>query len=315
MPSDDPTTLQFPSSCTTCRQPILFQPPHLRTPIRAVGYKTCRVMTVESERRKGFGRRMMSLLHPLLAIPDSGSLVNSEAVEGAWEGGKDAAVSFLYSEIGGFYKNCGPLGSGEENGQESRSDGDWGASPSTLSTWSVASFPPCNKSDVRRLVPSYLPSLADADCKAILSALSKSSPSTAFAVEPLYEMYEQRIKSTEFRFPRATFTTSSTSTFSLPTCYGLESGERGTSEWNFVVFAPDYSDSALEILRRRGEDPELIWAVAQVARVLGLEKIVAWDQGGKKVPREEMVSCMKVYGVLNGQGTEWKLNEIYASVV
>lgn len=315
MPSDDPKTLDFPSSCATYRQPIFFKSSHLVNPIRTISYKICWVMTVESKRKQGFAQGMMSLLHPLLAVSDAKNAQHLENVNHDWEEGKDAALTFLYSVVGNFYRKCGPPAPRVEEEQEPEEG--WGLCPSTISTWHVKSFPLLQisrpnptTSAVRQLSLSDLPSLAKADCAAIFSSLSKNPTDfPTFMVEPTYKLYEHMIKASQFRFEHI----ESPTPFSPPSCYGLESGVRGSSGWNFIVFAPYYGSSTLEILRSRGANEKLIEMAMKVAREAGLEKVTAWDCEGETVQRQWMLSARKVYGIFgSGKEAEWKSNEMYA---
>ncbi|KAF8576485.1 hypothetical protein K439DRAFT_1640492 [Ramaria rubella] len=110
VPRDEPDTMEFRCACETYRRKALITRPS-SPPKEVAAYGIASVFTPPQYRNEGYASHMMRLVHYVLASPDSlppfpqewGAPPPSYAsVYG------DACFSVLYSDVGDFYKQCGP---------------------------------------------------------------------------------------------------------------------------------------------------------------------------------------------------------------
>ncbi|KAF8523624.1 hypothetical protein JB92DRAFT_2806886 [Gautieria morchelliformis] len=110
VPRNDLQTLEFKCSCETYRRRALVAKPST-SPTEAIGYGIASVFCPPEYRRKGYASHMMRLLHHVLSPLDSLPPFPQEwgAPPPRYPGiGGDARFSVLYSDIGDFYRLCGP---------------------------------------------------------------------------------------------------------------------------------------------------------------------------------------------------------------
>ncbi|KAH9919959.1 uncharacterized protein BXZ73DRAFT_104779 [Epithele typhae] len=113
----DPTSLTFLSSCETYRRTATASRRSSSTAEDVTAYGVASVFTAPANRRKGYARHMMRLLHWVLAAPDA---LDRASFPAAWGAPPDPEVlraagvangrfSVLYSDLGrDFYHACGP---------------------------------------------------------------------------------------------------------------------------------------------------------------------------------------------------------------
>ncbi|KAG1746774.1 uncharacterized protein EDB91DRAFT_1267561 [Suillus paluster] len=122
-PRNDPTTLDFMCACETYKRTGLVVYPSEPGKVQeATCYGVANVFTPPSNRRRGYARRMMSLLHWVNAsrdhlpkFPEAWGVPPEEVADSG-----DGLFSVLYSAIGEeFYRSAGP-GGNEGGGWELR---------------------------------------------------------------------------------------------------------------------------------------------------------------------------------------------------
>ncbi|KAK4702359.1 G2/mitotic-specific cyclin 2, partial [Phenoliferia sp. Uapishka_3] len=315
VPSDDQTTLSPYCACETYRRPVLTRGGETR-----VGYSIAGVFTPPENRRKGYAKMMMTSLHTFLRGSAEGSGNRTVAEESAWEGGNDAVLSTLYSDIGDYYSRCGKPG--------------WEIISPVETTWTLSKLPsqsfPSSADSSLTPIPFDLPtftSIAEADSKLISAALDQSPGENAFAMGPTGPTYHWHLSRSIYY--------STTLNLPIPTIWGFESSPRTRghpTNWSFILYTFDQPKKALKILRLRtsATDVEesarrLLRAVFLEGKKLGVQKLLGWNIGkevleglgeerGETREREDSLSALRWYGEPGGEMGEWKVVEARCEV-
>lgn len=322
---DDPETLDFFSSCESYRRAALVTGQCFEA-LETVSYSIAGVLTPLHYRKKGYAKKMLNLLQETFAttatVPGGGSDlklkgVEKNGMEKKWQGGKDAAFSFLFSDIGDSYSTIGR---------------GWHVRSSESTIWTLSTLPAVSfsaPSDVKGdLIKSsqdlYKISLEDAlQMKASLTRSPQIEPNQiTIAIKPTLENYEWAIHRSNFYaklLHRA-----------IPYQHGIKIDRK-----NFILYIPDYPNETLKIVRLSCFDPKqfgklLLRKVFQTAKEWRLEKIEGWnidleilkqlreDERGTTGMRTDSLSCLSFYGSdrdgvhYKSEEVEWRFNEAYA---
>ncbi|KAI5121874.1 hypothetical protein M0805_001082 [Coniferiporia weirii] len=319
-PRDDPTTLDFKCSCETYRRKGLVRYPNSASPEEVIGYGIASVFTPLRNRRKGYARVMMSLLHWVIApralLPPFPKQWGAPPPEPADCG--NAKFSVLYSDIGpDFYKSASP--SEESEG--------WVVRDPVSTIWDV----PKDTSDVDSTESeTSVEWLTEDTCKRIWSQdaeLMRTGPGfghtdttsrTTFTFLPDAGVSAFLVRRTMFFIPGQTY--------EIPTKWGValhnEHNDRDTTfaTWTLDVRSPP---PTLIVTRLRASEetfPRLVSCLLLAARESGMERVEVWNLpkelqktasslGAKTEPRDEHLNAFKWYGPEKSNDLEWLFNE------
>ncbi|KIO34684.1 hypothetical protein M407DRAFT_16646 [Tulasnella calospora MUT 4182] len=320
VPRDEPDTLAFLSSCETYRRNIIVK--NDSGVKETAGYGIASVFTRPDFRGKGYASHMMRLLHWVLAPHE----LLPHFPHGIWgsppsQALGDAAVSVLYSDVGGFYERCGPTP--ETPG--------WIPTAQRSTVWPVRTdnvvFRPTS---VRWLDEDSLTPLLHQDDRLVTNELALSSNTEPrFTFLPGDDQVEFQIKryllslgDSEIKSPKS-FGVS----VPEPPSQAADSKSDGEQEpesqlafavWTFEL-KPQPSRLIICRLRATPESfPPILDAALSEARKVGVEIMEVWnlpsefeemvDQtGGKTFEREDHWPCMAWYGVDDKlESTNWK---------
>lgn len=344
LPSDAaPDSTDILCSVETYRRSILYLPPSSTTADtsaepavkRLVGYSIASVFTPPQNRKKGYAKRMMELLHDQLGLPASNSAsaalaeLKEEEVElkGA-DGGRDGLLSWLYSDVGDFYSRCHRGGKPEGE--------SWQIQGLTTTTWTIplpASSSPVSppKGFTCSLVkPTDFDRLAKLDASSLRrSFASSSSPRGAFAAEPtdgaLHWATQRGAHSFTARGQEA------------PTVWGVELRLSSPSSSNvgeptsFILFTCDFQKQKAKLLRLLLSSPShapfLLSEASRLLQQYHQTKLVGWKVpeealeelrqfgkgwAGETGERSDSLSAVAWYGQEGEGEVEWRVNEGYA---
>ncbi|SNX87711.1 uncharacterized protein MEPE_06421 [Melanopsichium pennsylvanicum] len=280
VPADNTTTTDFLSACETYRRPILLKRPGNQVQ-RALSYSVCSVFVPESKRRNGYAARMMSLLQmnlsPQANIPasldDVHEIKDSSAVSANLDAdqaelsdggnyGRNATLSFLYSDIGTYYSQFG-----------------WKVTGARHVEWTPRSSSSSSDSDAlpahaQWLTAEDLPELGRADREYLVSQLERHSHQEnviRFALDdPEATSWRWLIQRSMF-YAHTLMPESQTK----PIHFGLKLGD------SWAVWMFDFVDKKVAILRLKFSSPQafaqLIGAVRRQAAEFGMAKVVGWN--------------------------------------
>lgn len=296
----------------------------------AVGYGIASVFTRPDFRGKGYATHLMRLLHWVFAPHE---LLPTFPLE-VWgpppsKTFGDAAVSVLYSDVGGFYESCGPTPE----------------TPGWISTTHHSTVWPANAdkavsqhTNLRWLEERSLMPLLHQDDRLIIQDLATSptnEPRFTFLpgdgqVEFQTKRYTVSLGNEEIKSPKYFGVT-----VPEPSSRVLDSGRAGEESesklaygaWTFEL-KPEPSRLIICRLRASLESfPTILDAALTEARKVGVEIVEVWnlpsefkkvveETGGKTFEREDHWPCMVWYGIKDTphaidwkQSIEWEHNE------
>ncbi|KAM0748091.1 hypothetical protein T439DRAFT_382578 [Meredithblackwellia eburnea MCA 4105] len=329
VPASDPATLESYCSCETFRRAVL-----LPQGKKAPAYSIASVFTPPENRKKGYARRMMTLLHAEIGRTKSMRLEeeSSDDVKPQWQGGLDGLLSVLYSDVGAFYENIGQEGEGtlaEVKG--------WSTLAPITTTWLLANLPPPTPSTIESESESPLASnispvnldldvfntICSIDAKLLSQAIASTSLRPVLAVEPTGDLIQWHILRSQV-YAEANGKSS-------PDVWGFElnfaGGKRGGPEWGFVLFTIDWPKKTVKLLRLRvpAVAPEkvdgLLREVLEFGRKHECEKVEGWNVpavaatlfAGHTIEREGSLPGLAWYGRdgVDGKAVTWVANEGY----
>lgn len=270
----------------------------------------------------------MTLLHGELALP-----VGAEVGEVAWgdatgaqEGkGKDAVLSFLYSDVGDFYSKCGET--------------PWqiqGVDKTT--TWKVADLPSLDGLQMGKppvpLAAMDYDRIAAADAAQLRAALAQTKSNKArFIAEPTAGTYAWLEARAAFAFRAQSLPTPTTWGFQLPSATSEAAAPDSATCPSFLLFTVDppragdagslkvvrlharsAKDGVALVLRALGEAQAAgvgkVYGWNLEGRVLGMMGMLGEGLGGETGARKDSLSAVASYAGV-GQ-VEWVANEGYA---
>ena len=274
-----------------------------------MGYGIASVFTPPGNRRKGFARHMMGLLHWVLAphaslpsFPPNWGKPPPEVV-----GLNNAAFSALYSDIGDFYLHAGPDGS---------SDG-WVIRDPMSTIWSVPEEPLEAVADVKWLDEDELHDLWVSDTEMIFNDL-KTSDSNKILVSYLPDngVANFLVRRTLYFLPGLTY--------KKPTKWGavLQDHEATFTTWTLDVSPPPPTLIVTRLRATPETFPRLLAATLMAAKENNMKKIEIWNLpkeladlaqnlGGVTETRSEHLNAIKWYGPEKNEEVEWLNNEKY----
>lgn len=242
-------------------------------------------------------------------------------------GGRDAVLSFLFSDVGEIYSQIG-------NGWHVRNSGStiWSTSSLPSSSFESTSLSDnCELNEDFTAVASVnigteidskgLEHLVVEDTMEMWSfLLSSCSKTLTIIIEPTFENYQWAILRSNFYAKILNRI--------IPNHYGLKIDCR-----NFIIFLPDYPNETLKVLRLSCSEPDkysrtLLQSLFKAAKKMKLEKIEGWniskeilnelnleERGESSVLRKDSLSSLSWYGGRDGnqgKNVDWEFNEAYA---
>ncbi|KAG8910878.1 hypothetical protein FRC01_006073 [Tulasnella sp. 417] len=307
VPRDEPDTLDFLSSCETYRRNILIK--HESGVKETAGYGIASVFTRPDFRGNGYASHMMRLLHWAFAPHELLPRFPHEV----WgtppsQNLGDAAVSVLYSDVGGFYERCGPTP--ETTG--------WISAERKSTVW------PVNREDVLSQLaqvrwldePSLMRLLPQDDRLIASDIVFKKEPRFTFLpgdsqVEFQTKRYLLSLGDTELESPKVFgVSVPEASSRALDPKLAGEEEQESTLAYAAWTFELKPQPSRLIICRLRATPesfPTILSAALSEARKVGVEIVEVWNlpgefekvveqTGGKTFEREDHWPCMAWYG-------------------
>lgn len=325
----DEESLDFYCSCESFRRPALVRSAGKEEIQTFPSYSIASVFTPPQFRQKGYGRKMMALLSSFLALPctplSPGKGAEQEeksVVAPEWQGGKDGALSFLFSDVGDFYGQKG-LG--------------WSIKDRSITTWIPSDFA---TSTLPALTPSSISTLdqfakiAELDTLLLRAALASAPAVTAsFVIQPTPTIYSWLRARELFHYDHL----ASPSCTTPPASWGAQIGTEGQEDHSFILWHLDFPKTTLKILRYhcsplsscKDHARILLEHVNGIARTYGCDKVIAWNlpesirlrlkekgMQGVTTDREDSLGAAWFYGApgdaREGAGAaRWIANEAY----
>lgn len=276
VPADNTTTQDFLSACETYRRPILFKRPGKGRVESGWGYSVCSVFVPEGKRRMGYAGQMMTLLREILKPKRAAR--PGDLVEGLDERkgelgedhryGSNATLSFLYSDVGEYYKKFG-----------------WQVVGNRHVEW-----PPLSEGDspvrlpegAKWLEPDELREVGRMDREFLLSQLQ--TPSSPGDGKIRFCLDDPEATSWRWLIKRSSFyaTTLLPESAPKPKHFGLYLPSiSGKGDESYAVCILDHIERKISILRFRFSSPQafevLIGAIRGQARQFGMKKCLAWN--------------------------------------
>ncbi|TDL23742.1 hypothetical protein BD410DRAFT_148445 [Rickenella mellea] len=281
------------------------------SPDESICYSITSVFTPPANRRKGYARHMMRLLHWVLAPRDISSLPSFPSSWGLpppeVPGFGNASFSALYSDVGEFYQSAGPAGT----------DGGWVICDPIATTWEVArgGTPSPTSNGLRWLDEVGVCDIWTNDVELIRSDMAIFTPR-----KNLFTMLPNAVGA--FPIRRAEFYLQGQPD-KLPSKWGVSTpdafGQCTFATWTVDVCTPP----TLVLTRLRATPtsfPSVLTAIFEAAREYGAENVEVWNLpkeleefahsvGGNTVTKNEQLNCFKWYGPERGGDVQWLFNE------
>ncbi|RDX54605.1 hypothetical protein OH76DRAFT_1397964 [Lentinus brumalis] len=340
-PRNDPTTLNFLCSCETYRRAALVARPKYSAESKvadprieaATAYGVASVYTPPKNRKKGYARHMMRLLHwvlaPRSALPSTfpsewGTPPDIEMLKSV--GLANAQFSVLYSDVGrDFYRSCGT---------DPTSRNGWVVSGATETFWKLdaSDVIAAKKTDVRfaRLSESDLAALYEHDARWIKEDLIRHGrpgrTQFTFLPDKGVGMFVVRRIMDFTPDLQPVLPSKQWGAVILPNgAHILADALAQPSPLSFVTWTLDLKTSprTLVVSRLRADEstlPALLDELLVVAREEQVEKVEFWymrpelralaeSNGWKTEERVEHLSAVKWYGAEKEDDLEWVYNE------
>ncbi|CAE6424558.1 unnamed protein product [Rhizoctonia solani] len=307
-PKDDPDTTSFFASCQVYTREVLTLQPGQALPSSSFGHAITSVFVPPEHRGKGYAKRLMSLLHSVLAPHQYPNHLKTPTVTD-----RPSTVSVLYSAVGDYYSRCIP----------STGESGWSLQKSFITTWPLLSV------QISQGVSPRVELLSESG---VIETLNADDPNIS---TDLLEFQRKDPTKTYFAFvPTAPLNAFSTTIGKLllhrsqgPSNSPWGAKITGTNEFMVWVY---YGLPKLELVVTRlrataHSFPVLLNAARQAAKDTNCNSIVVWNipenlkeiaraTGGETTEREDDLSAFKWYGQgpgmkVDNAGVVWVLDE------
>ncbi|KAL5537024.1 hypothetical protein ACEPAF_847 [Sanghuangporus sanghuang] len=315
---NDPTTLDFRCSCETYRRKSLIKRQGSDTPEEAFGYGIASVFTPEKNRGKGYARRMMNLLHWVVAphstLPPFPSSWGGAPPERS--GCNNAQFSVLYSDIGpSYYASTGPS-----------EDSEGWIVRGPYSTISVVTEGANNfkslESDalVKWLTEKDCEDILDHDADLMRASFPSDSKPVSFTFLPNEGVALFLVRRTLFFSPGQPYANM------VPDKWGVQllvEGQLHFATWTFDVRPPPATLIATRIRSTKVTFPRILSCMLLAAQENNMRRVEFWslpkeleeiakELGGKTEERDEHLNAFKWYGPEKNEDIYWAHNEKFA---
>ncbi|KAH8823266.1 hypothetical protein DL96DRAFT_1532808 [Flagelloscypha sp. PMI_526] len=317
-PRNDPETLDFLCSCESYKRPAILKTSSSELE-NVTGYGIASVYTPSQNRGKGYAKYMMRLLHWVLG----GTTLSSSDISfpnDLWgeppnipQGHGEASFSVLYSDVGSFYHNCGPLPSSEPG---------WVSTRNSSTVWSFSqddsSDQEKSKDDSWILVrdDKVLEDIWTKDALLITDTVSKvtsSKPIISFLpFQGVAQFQHARLSELLLLRPQLN---------DFP--WGIVDSSDNEIFATWTIEFGQFEPYSMSIVLTRLRCPpsrfaSLLAKVKGAAGLFGMSEVEVWNldselaaevEGGRTFERDEHLSCIAVYrNELKGE-MEWEFNE------
>ena len=338
-PRDDPTTLDFKSSCETCvvescmhrnqftyhqysylRQGFVAQPSStdgaLLKAIETPSYGIASVFTPPAFRNKGYAKHMMRLLHYVLA-PHSVLPPFPEAWGAPPESKGHGRFSVLYSDVGDLYSVCGP----HEEGMEG-----WTIRSAFGTIWDVSPTPPTSGGEQQEgewewLDLARIDELLEEDAEVMKSDLIAS---TQFSGRTSFMILPRNWATLQSKRVLLTPSIQKSNWWGVLLKDSAAPSQRTFATWTVDRVGPLSSQTPILVITRLRATPltfpPLLSKLLSVATEFGMKHVEAWnlpkelqgvasELGGKTAERDEHLPAFKWYGTEDPREIDWSFNE------
>ncbi|EJD07437.1 uncharacterized protein FOMMEDRAFT_71777 [Fomitiporia mediterranea MF3/22] len=310
-PRENPTTLDFKSSCETYRRRSLVKRPGSTSSEEVYGYGIASVFTPPNNRGKGYARRLMSFLHwviaPHASLPPFPSSWGTPPPERP--GCNNGVFSALYSDIGpDFYASAGP----------SEDTKGWIVREPYSTIWDVPKdLEPI--SSVRWLNEDSCKEVIERDTELIRKSFPSDPERVTFGFLPNEGVAMFMIFRTEFFAPGQPY--------AIPDKWGVELPPKDSSEeslcfatWSLDVRPPPPTLIVTRIRATKETFPTILSCLFSAARESDMKRVEIWNlpsdleevaeqSGGRKEERDEHLNAFKWYGPEKNEDLKWVYNE------
>lgn len=319
MPKDDPDTLDYLCACETYIRPIVMKDSDAElkenichTIASVVSFRYIPAMSVHiltsaskftpaHQRKRGYAKKMMVLLHEKLA--------------------QDAILSVLYSDVGDFYR----LAKREHDDPDKAKGWDivapyhvvWLISDVNDGTAATPDFQSVQEKDFHRI--------AKRDAALLKRELSASeagdTDGKAFIILPEGDQLDWLVGRAKFHGnPKYD---PSRAKYCRIVNFGCERSSQNDTDWSYAIWTYDFVGKQVDIIRLRAHSPADLVAIVNLAMKAGEEqgmtKVTAWNVDPRLFPkgsewkneaREEHLPAMAWYG--EGKVPHWRHVEHYS---
>ncbi|KAJ7102534.1 hypothetical protein B0H15DRAFT_768604 [Mycena belliarum] len=310
-PRDEPQTLAFKCACETLKRTgLVIDPENGTSSVAVICYGVASVFTPPENRGQGFARHMMRLLHWVIADE---SLLSPAEFPAAWgepppkvEGTRNGHFSALWSDVGEFYRTCGPI-PGVRDG--------WVVRGTSTTILDVDSSPiPDTTLEWTWLDDSGVSQLWIEDAETIRGEVEKAHDAgVAISFLPTQGVASFQHRRLEIYLQRLT---------PPPEIWGVVSSDRNTyATWTIDPRPPAPCTLIVSRLRATTQNfAELVGRILEVAKKHNVKRVEVWNLseelkasagnlGAKTHERKEHLPAFKFYGKESEANISWAFNE------